>query len=218
MKCKRCGKEVDKKEKFCPNCGNKVKKGKAKKIIGILVVIVIVVFGIGLIGVSKEQEETIKKLETITEVEKNDNMYDFNYNNNQWKIRCTKENIHARLYEPDVKDLLDNVLGKDSGNEYEFVYDFKNEIAIYSDLEKDGNTYSTITYDIDKDKFKIMENSSDWYELSDEFEKYIRDSGIIDTMKEDISTMKKILKKNDLTFDEIRELDYGSVKKYMEKK
>ncbi len=218
MKCKRCGKEVDKTEKFCPNCGNKVKKGKGKKIIGILVIIVIAILGMGLIGSSGEKEKTIKKLEAITEVEKNGNMYDFNYNNNQWKIRCTKENIHARLYEPDVKDLLDNVLGKDSGNEYEFVYDFKNEIAIYSDLEKDGNTYSTITYDIDKDKFKIMENSSDWYELSDEFEKYIRDSGIIDTMKEDISTMKKILKKNDLTFDEIRELDYGSVKKYMEKK
>ncbi len=207
MKCKRCGKEVDKTEKFCPNCGNKVKKGKGKKIIGILVIIVIAILGMGLIGSSGEKEKTIKKLEAITEVEKNGNMYDFNYNNNQWKIRCTKENIHARLYEPDVKDLLDNVLGKDSGNEYEFVYDFKNEIAIYSDLEKDGNTYSTITYDIDKDKFKIMENSSDWYELSDEFEKYIRDSGIIDTMKEDISTMKKILKKNDLTFDEIRELD-----------
>ena len=218
MKCKRCGKEVDKTEKFCPNCGNKVKKGKGKKIIGILVIIVIAILGMGLIGSSGEKEKTIKKLEAITEVEKNGNMYDFNYNNNQWKIRCTKENIHARLYEPDVKDLLDNVLGKDSGNEYEFVYDFKNEIDIYSDLEKDGNTYSTITYDIDKDKFKIMENSSDWYELSDEFEKYIRDSGIIDTMKEDISTMKKILKKNDLTFDEIRELDYGSVKKYMEKK
>ena len=218
MKCKRCGKEVDKTEKFCPNCGNKVKKGKGKKIIGILVIIVIAILGMGLIGSSGEKEKTIKKLEAITEVEKNGNMYDFNYNNNQWKIRCTKENIHARLYEPDVKDLLDNVLGKDSGNEYEFVYDFKNEIAIYSDLEKDGNTYSTITYDIDKDKFKIMENSSDWYELSDEFEKYIRDSGIIDTMKEDISTLKKILKKNDLTFDEIRELDYGSVKKYMEKK
>ena len=218
MKCKRCGKEVDKTEKFCPNCGNKVKKGKGKKIIGILVIIVIAILGMGLIGSSGEKEKTIKKLEAITEVEKNGNMYDFNYNNNQWKIRCTKENIHARLYEPDVKDLLDNVLGKDSGNEYEFVYDFKNEIAIYSDLEKDGNTYSTITYDIDKDKFKIMENSSDWYELSDEFEKYIRDSGIIDTMKEYISTMKKILKKNDLTFDEIRELDYGSVKKYMEKK
>ena len=30
MKCKRCGKEVDKTEKFCPNCGNKVKKGKGK--------------------------------------------------------------------------------------------------------------------------------------------------------------------------------------------
>ena len=192
MKCKRCGKEVDKTEKFCPNCGNKVKIGKGKKIIGILVIIVIAILGMGLIGSSGEKEKTIKKLEAITEVEKNGNMYDFNYNNNQWKIRCTKENIHARLYEPDVKDLLDNVLGKDSGNEYEFVYDFKNEIAIYSDLEKDGNTYSTITYDIDKDKFKIMENSSDWYELSDEFEKYIRDSGIIDTMKEDISTMKKI--------------------------
>ena len=184
MKCKRCGKEVDKTEKFCPNCGNKVKKGKGKKIIGILVIIVIAILGMGLIGSSGEKEKTIKKLEAITEVEKNGNMYDFNYNNNQWKIRCTKENIHARLYEPDVKDLLDNVLGKDSGNEYEFVYDFKNEIAIYSDLEKDGNTYSTITYDIDKDKFKIMENSSDWYELSDEFEKYIRcnwrnDTGLI---------------------------------------
>lgn len=60
MKCKRCGKEVDKTEKFCPNCGNKVKKGKGKKIIGILVIIVIAILGMGLIGSSGEKEKTIK--------------------------------------------------------------------------------------------------------------------------------------------------------------
>lgn len=219
MECKKCGKEVDKKQKYCPYCGNKLKGNKLKKVIGVIIIVFIALIGFGTVISSSENKKTIKKLEAITEIEKDGDIYDFNYNRNQWKIRCTKENIHARLYEPDVKDMLDTYVGYDSGNEYEFTYDFKNnKITIYSDIDMkhDGDEFSIIDYDIDKDEFEIMKNSEDRYELSDEFEQYIRDSGIIETMKHDIETMKKILKENDLTIDEITSLDFNNVKKYVD--
>ena len=115
--------------------------------------------------------------------------------------------------------MLDNYVGYDSGNEYEFTYDFENnKITIYSDIymKRDGDEFSIIDYDIDKDEFEIMKNNEDRYELSDEFEQYIRDSGIIETMKYDIETMKKILKENDLTIDEITSLNFNDVKKYVD--
>ena len=119
MFCPKCGTEIQNNSRFCTRCGYRLdnsnfsncishtqnRKGNVTsnstiRLIIIISAIGLVLFLIWLLGdVSLESanaEENIRKLKTFTSLEKENDIYVFNYND-QWSIRYSDENEAVRF-------------------------------------------------------------------------------------------------------------------------
>ena len=71
-KCKKCGKEIDKKDKVCPHCGAKVKKKTGLIILLVIVIVIVLLIAIASAGGSSSSSSTSTPKKQTTAVPKED--------------------------------------------------------------------------------------------------------------------------------------------------
>ena len=78
--------------------------------------------------------------------------------------------------------------------------------------EKDGNI-SIIKYSLDKEEWTLMVDD-EWYGITDEFQKYLDDYGIVDIMKSDVKSFEKDLESVGLSIEDLKVLNYNDIVQY----
>lgn len=206
-----------------------------KKIVILFVIVVaIICAGIGLIcdnifykDTVEESLETANRLQEITTCnhvyyligETQADSYTFNHYNSDdildWYIRIVSGNQTLHIYDGNVLNMFVNYFGKnvfdeDDVHQIFFVYDFDDErVCIYFDsVQTDGIEY--VEYYINMDEI-IVGKSGEKYEPSEEFEKFLRENGVIDLIKEDIENNRNTVETIGLTYDEIDAISYSDL-------
>lgn len=232
MFCPKCGSEIQNNSRFCTRCGyrldnnnftnytlhtqnrkSNVTSNSTIKLIIILSAIGLVLFLIWLLGdvslESAKAEENIQKLKTFTSLEKENDIYVFNYND-QWSIRYSEENEFVRFNDASAGQCVCWATGEyDVGNNGTFGYDFSDNVyRLYTHYEGSSGEITIIEYDVDKDKFLVMVDS-ELYNTSKEFDKELRKSGIIKVFQSDLNAFKSDLNSYGMSIDDVSEISYS---------
>ena len=232
MFCPKCGTEIQNNSRFCTRCGYRLdnsnfsncishtqnRKGNVTsnstiRLIIIISAIGLVLFLIWLLGdVSLESanaEENIRKLKTFTSLEKENDIYVFNYND-QWSIRYSDENEAVRFNDANAGQCVCWATGRNEiGNDGTFGYDFSdNAFRLYTHYEGSSGDVTIIEYDVDKDKFLVMVDL-ELYNTSKEFDKELRESGIIKVFQSDLNAFKSDLNSYGMSIDDVSEISYS---------
>ncbi len=175
-------------------------------------------------GASEEEIAVIDKLVQMTEVTEEDGMYTFSYDDEMgttanWKLMYSENNEAVRIENEAVISLISNILGNNAKypGETTYAYDFsEGEFRIYVDTQlSDGSNVSIVQYNIENDELSMMIDSESFYTFSDEWDKLIRDSGLIDAMVEDLQLFSVTLEEMGLSFDDVAYLYYDSIAAYL---
>lgn len=171
--------------------------------------------GCGFSQNEKEAKKRIEKLMEITEIESNQDYYDFI--NADWTIRYSKEKEIVKFEYDCVEEFLIEAFGYECMYEGRYLeYDFKkNAVTIYLDGVLFDRTVLAITYDMNVDDFKISCEEGQ-KELPQKVEKLLEEYTVAENMQECVENFKSVLQENKLTYEEISSMNYQEVDKYFE--
>ena len=233
MFCENCGREIKEESKFCPYCGCEIKnnslnnrkisnieigyqtnkkKSKIPFLIGIGVLIVLVIILIP--KKDKKVKQTVDKLQSFTYMTEDDGIYKFEYGD-EWDLGYSTINEWVDFYDSEIYECLIYALETtEFGNEGKFGYDFSdNEFRVYVDYQAEEGELTIINYSLDDDEFILMMDGEK-YEASEEFERDLRDSGLIEIFEDDLDIFKRQLEDNGTSFDEVKKLSYDKLKEF----
>lgn len=230
MFCSNCGKEIDNNNKFCPYCGYSLKPDaniempieqskklilKNKKIICIIAVCIVVIVLIGNLIGGSNAKEAVEKLQTFTYAEKANDRCTFE-SSGIWRLIYTEENTVVEFDESAVIEYLMYSFGTyDVGNDGTFMYDLdENEIRIYLDITTEEGHFTIINYNLKKGEV-YFNKDGEHYSATQAFTDEINNYGIIDIMKEDINQFKSELNYYDLSVDQLEQIKYKDIVKYI---
>lgn len=216
-------------EKVIIGEGERKKKPLIKKWWFWLGIVIIIIFLCAIWGNDNgKKHEVIEKLQEFTDLEENDGKYLFKYDEENvnsfcegWSINYTERNEFVNFQEEAVIACFENVFGYDcfpekSASKDGFSYDLdENEIRIFFDTELSEGNLSIITYSIEEDEFTLRVEGED-YEPSDEFLDYVNECDIVSIMKKDIDEFKHEIEDNELSIEQLFNLKYEDIDKYME--
>ena len=243
MFCGNCGGEIQNDYKICPTCGAPIKwdatqQGKTNfsnpqyntgfgvnstnkkksnwrkfKIIGILFLLFCIIFSVidAITQDSKDYSKVESKLESFTKYKATGEDYSYAYNN--WVIRYG-DNEWAKITDSSLNSIVRKFMGnRNTGFEGYIAYDFSSdEVRLYFDCEMQDGHLSIINYSLNQDKFTVMVDG-ERYDMDDDFEKDIRQAGLIPAIKEDINSFKKDLQNNGVSYSEIKDMTYKDIKR-----
>lgn len=239
MFCQKCGKENEDGSQFCLYCGaalvpsnntelnnnvtmsnNVVTKKKKKKwwiIPLVLCVCIVGVLFMCLIGgneASEEAQDTIAKLDKMTDVTCKEDRYLFNYKD-KWVININADAQTVKIMEKEIYNCISSSMESDDiGNDGEFIFNWgENKMYAQVDCEDKDGHISIIQYSSDDKKWTLMLNG-EWYELSKDFQKYIDDYGLLEIMQNDVKSFESDLETVELSVDDLENVSYDEVVEY----
>ena len=180
-------------------------------------IFIIVLLSANLIGCGVNSEEIIEKLQTFTDMEEDDDSFTFTSKEKPllfdigWTLYYTKENEFVRFENQKIVDFIEERFGVICYNNG-FSYDLdENEARIYLEAETEKGTLTIINYDLDRDEFTLVVDG-DTYDTSESFSEELNSYGVADIFKSDIFIFKNALTYHNISFDDIVNLDYNSIK------
>lgn len=232
MFCQKCGKENEDESQFCLYCGaalipdknvmtsNAVLTKKKKKwwIIPLVICACIVgfLFMCLICGneTSEEEQETITKLGKLTNVSCHDDIYLFEYKD-KWVVNYNEYAQTVKINETKIYDCISEWFeSNDIGNDGDFYYNWgENQLHAGVDCKEKGGHITFIKYSIDEKKWTLMFND-EWYDLSNEFKKYLDDYKLLDTMQQDVKLFENDLATEGLSIEDLKNLEYDDVVQY----
>ncbi len=161
-----------------------------------------------------KNQATIEKLDMISDVIPQDDMYLYNYND-EWLLTYKSYEKNVRIYEPKVFDCLATFFeSQDIGNDSTFTYNWiKKQYYLNVDCQMEGMKFSLVRYSIKRKKWSIMFDD-DWHNLSAEGKEIMNNSGLANIMEQDVKKFESDLSKNDLTLNELSLLHYKVINNY----
>ena len=189
---------------------------KNKRWAWIIIISLIVIIGIYCIYNAENNKKTVETLQTFTVMEKGNGEYSTYYSftsSNGWTLKYTDANEFVEFEEPRVYSCLSNWFQEDYiGNTGVFGYDLsENVVRIYLDYYTEEGQLSIINYDMDSKEFILRVGTKDWT-VTDEFEDYMFDSGLVRAFEQNIQNFKNDLKANELSIDDVKSLKYKDIK------
>ena len=145
--------------------------------------------------------------------------YRFTYDD-KWALQYTENGCSVRIDEPLVQSCFaDWFSDTEIGNDSTFAYSLAdNCVNMYFDYETptEGNL-SIVMYNIDKDEYTLMIDG-DKYAVSDELNDYLKEYGLNKILRQDINDFKTDLSAMDLTLQDLEQINYKDLEKYMKGK
>ena len=172
---------------------------------------------------NKNETEVIEKLRSITRLENDEECYVFSNNVEdtealEWELRYTEENEAVRFEEKAIVESIDNYFGEECVEKDGFVYDLsENEVRIYLETEVQEGILTIINYIIDEDETTVMIDGKR-YSAADNIVDIMEEKNLVNIMKDDIDKFKQQLEKNSISFEEILDLKYEDIVKYIKNK
>lgn len=173
-------------------------------------ILIIVLLSTNLIGCGVNSEEIIGKLQTFTDMEEENGCFTFT-SEDGWTLYYMEENEFVRFENQEIVDFIEESFGVICDRNG-FSYDLdENEARIYLEAETEKGTLTIINYDLDSDEFTLVVDG-DTYDTSESFSEELNSYGVADIIKTDITIFKDVLTNNNISFDDIVNLDYNSIK------
>lgn len=245
MKCEKCGSELKDGMRFCQECGaqlqqvedkttmkyeeygkdeqhskgKKVKKKKKGCAVIVIALVILGILGILMIGGSSSggSDETIEKLQEIATLSEEEDIYVFTGATDEgdnWALRYTDVSTAIRFEDDAVAEYISWNFGEDTLHNNGFTYNLgESMINIYLEAELEEGKLSIISYDVKADSFTLMIDGNEYY-ASEEFEEDIR-LEILDVMIKDIDDFENQLEENGIEIDEVKNLGYSTLGKYL---
>lgn len=165
---------------------------------------------------SEEAQDTIARLDKLTSVSCHDDIYLFEYKD-KWVVNYNKNAQTVKINEKKIYDCISEGFEIDDiGNDGNFIYNWeKNQLYAGVDCEDKDGHITFIMYSLDKKEWTLMLND-EWYDFSDEFKKYVDDYGLLDAMQQDVKAFENDLAVEDLSIEDLKNLDYDDIVQYYE--
>lgn len=234
MFCNNCGKEVQKGWTICPQCGKSLKektdkqihmekvKKKPKMLWILLGIIVVLIFGVMMANTddSSTEQEVIDKLQTFTtayEDEENGKYY-FLDNNEKWTLCYTEGNEFVIFENNTVVECFTEAFGdgcfsKNSvSSELGFAYDLSDDEArIYFDVDTEDGHLTIVNYNLADKEYELMIDGDKW-NPTEEFNNFIEEYELAQSIESDIKEFKSLMQQNELTIEDLLCIKFDTLK------
>ena len=144
--------------------------------------------------------------------------YRFTYDD-KWVLQYTDNGCTVRINEPLIQGCFADWFGDtEIGNDSTFAYSLThNCVNMYFKYETSEGKLSIVMYDIGKDEYTVMIDG-DKYTVSDELNNYLKEYGLNKILRQDINDFKTDLSAMDLTLQDLEQINYKDLEKYMKGK
>lgn len=161
-----------------------------------------------------DSQTTVRKLLEFTSIQQDEDKYAFVYTGekedgsiSEWVLTYSSGNEFVRIADSDLTDFIgtESLSGND---EYCFSYDLsENEARIYLNVEVEEGTWTILSYNFTEEQFYVMVDGTEYY-AGEELLDVLYESDIARIITDDVFKFKEDLSENNITFEEVQELNY----------